>query len=60
MMDFVLLVVGVMLGYLLATGLMILIVFNKRVINWYVKHTMRMMNDIEDELLEESFNKAGF
>ena len=52
MMNFVLLVVAIAVGILLASVLSVAVLMNKRVLKWY----MRKVTKITEELIKDQYN----
>lgn len=46
MLNFVLLVVAIVLAQFISAGLALLIMFNPKVMNWYMKKCMSMVGDL--------------
>lgn len=53
MMDFIIMTASFALGMLLASGLSVLLVLNKKVMKTYMKYVMKMSEEITEELLDE-------
>lgn len=52
MMDFVLMTISFTMAILLAGGLSIMILMNKRVLKWYMKKVEKMTNELFEMSLE--------
>lgn len=53
MMEIMMIAIGVMVGTLMASCVMLGIVFNKRVLKWYTKYVVKISNEVAEELLDE-------
>lgn len=52
MMEFIMMTLAIMVGILLASGLTLAVVLNKKVMRAYLKWTLKLSKEITDELLE--------
>ena len=53
MMNFVIMALAIMVGTLLATGLTLVVMLNKRVIKAYTKWVMKLTKEFREELFED-------
>ena len=53
MMNFVIMTLAIMVGTLLATGLTLAVMLNKRVIKAYTKWVMKLTKEFREELFED-------
>lgn len=53
MMNFVIMTLAIMVGTLLATGLTLAVMLNKRVIKTYTKWVMKLTKEFREELFED-------
>ena len=53
MMNFVIMALAIMVGTLLATGLTLAVMLNKRVIKAYTKWVMKLTKEFREELFED-------
>lgn len=53
MMDYIITTLAVMTGTLVATGLMLAVVLNKKVIKAYVKHVDKVSKEITEEMIDK-------
>lgn len=50
LVEFVLMTMAVMLGVLLASGVAFAVMFNKKVLKWYMHKSMEIVEEIQDEI----------
>lgn len=51
MTNFIVLTLSIAVALLLVYGAAFVVMLNPKVMKWYCKKTMKMMEDVEDELL---------
>jgi hypothetical protein len=53
MMDYIITTLAVMTGTLLASGLAVAVLLNKKVIKAYVKHVNKVSKEITEEMIDK-------
>lgn len=56
MMEFIVLALAVMVGSLGATGVVLAIVLNKKILKAYTMHVLKVSEEIQDEILDKILN----
>lgn len=57
MMEFIIMTLSFTVGMLLASVIAFVVMFNKKVMYWYLKRVNKMVKDFENDMIDELFDE---